>query len=159
MDIRYYAAYGSNLNIQQMTSRCPGAKIVGTAALQDHRLLCRDGQTGVYLTVELSPGHAVPLGIWSVTAAHEAILDDYERFPALYHKREYRLPVTDLNSGEIRDLDVFIYIMHETYPYGVPAQSYVTACLSGYRDFGFAPDVLHGAVAYSRSCIDSPRSQ
>ena len=29
MTKRYYIAYGSNLNIDQMSYRCPGAKVVG----------------------------------------------------------------------------------------------------------------------------------
>ena len=31
---RYYIAYGSNLNVQQMQMRCPHAKVVGTAILE-----------------------------------------------------------------------------------------------------------------------------
>ena len=35
MTKRYYIAYGSNLNIDQMSYRCPGAKVVGTSEIPD----------------------------------------------------------------------------------------------------------------------------
>ena len=50
-DKRYYIAYGSNLNVQQMRWRCPGARIIGTSELQDYRLLVKGSKTGSYLTV------------------------------------------------------------------------------------------------------------
>ena len=39
MEKRYYIAYGSNLNVQQMRMRCPNASILGTAVLKDWELL------------------------------------------------------------------------------------------------------------------------
>ena len=44
-DKRYYIAYGSNLNVQQMRWRCPGARIIGTSELQDYRLLFKGSKT------------------------------------------------------------------------------------------------------------------
>ena len=39
MEKRYYIAYGSNLNVQQMTWRCPTARIIGTSEVKDYRLM------------------------------------------------------------------------------------------------------------------------
>ena len=49
---RYYLAYGSNLNLQQMALRCPMAKPVGTAVIRDYELLFKGSKTGAYLTIE-----------------------------------------------------------------------------------------------------------
>ena len=49
---RYYIAYGSNLNVQQMRWRCPGARIIGTSEMKDYRLLFKGSKTGSYLTIE-----------------------------------------------------------------------------------------------------------
>ena len=38
MSKRLYVAYGSNLNIQQMTSRCPGARLYGTGVIENFEL-------------------------------------------------------------------------------------------------------------------------
>ena len=50
--MKYYLAYGSNLNIRQMQMRCPGAKPVGTMVLEDYELLFKGSKTGSYLTIE-----------------------------------------------------------------------------------------------------------
>ena len=47
---RYYLAYGSNLNMEQMHYRCPGAVPLGTAELEGYRLLFKGSKTGAYLT-------------------------------------------------------------------------------------------------------------
>ena len=39
MQKKYYLAYGSNLNRNQMRMRCPGAKPLGTAVIEGYRLL------------------------------------------------------------------------------------------------------------------------
>lgn len=86
MKKRYYIAYGSNLNIRQMRMRCPSARIIGTAVIQDHELLFKGSQTGSYLTIEPKVGVSVPVAVWSVEAEDEAALDRYEGFPAFYYK-------------------------------------------------------------------------
>ena len=35
---KYYLAYGSNLNLEQMSRRCPTARVVGKAQLENYRL-------------------------------------------------------------------------------------------------------------------------
>ena len=51
MEKRYYIAYGSNLNVQQMRMRCPSARIIGTSVLEDHKLLFKGSKTGSYLSL------------------------------------------------------------------------------------------------------------
>ena len=67
MQKRYYLAYGSNLNIGQMRYRCPSARIIGTAVIDDYRLLFKGSKTGSYLTIEPMTGRSVPVAVWSVT--------------------------------------------------------------------------------------------
>lgn len=61
MGKRYYAAYGSNLNIRQMRVRCLGARIIGTSMIEDYELLFKGGKTGSYLTIEKKEGASVPV--------------------------------------------------------------------------------------------------
>ena len=49
---KYYLAYGSNLNVQQMKYRCPDAKPVGTAWIHGYQSLFKGSKTGSYLTIE-----------------------------------------------------------------------------------------------------------
>lgn len=137
MEKRYYIAYGSNLNVQQMRMRCPSARIIGTSVLEDHKLLFKGSKTGSYLTVEKKPGSLVPVGVWEVTPADEKTLDRYEGFPNFYYKKELTLPVKGIRTGKIRKRRVFVYIMYENRPIGIPSISYMQTCIQGYDDFGF----------------------
>ena len=137
MEKRYYIAYGSNLNVQQMRMRCPSARIIGTSVLEDHKLFFKGSKTGSYLTVEKKPGSSVPVGVWEVTPADEKTLDRYEGFPNFYYKKELTLPVKGIRTGKIRKRRVFVYIMYENRPIGIPSISYMQTCIQGYDDFGF----------------------
>ncbi len=142
MEKRYYIAYGSNLNVRQMRMRCPSARIIGTSVLKDYELLFEGSKTGSYLTVERKLGSTVPVAVWEVTADDEKALDRYEGFPTFYYKKKLNLPIKGIRTGKIRKRNVFVYIMHEDRPIGVPSVSYMQTCLQGYNDFGFERKVL-----------------
>lgn len=146
---RYYLAYGSNLNLQQMALRCPMAKPVGTAVIRDYELLFKGSKTGAYLTIEPKSGAEVPVAVWAVELADEKRLDVYEGFPAFYYKAELELPVRYF-SGKTVARKTFVYIMHEERPLGLPSGSYVRTCLEGYGNFGFDENVLLAALENSR---------
>lgn len=149
MKNRYYIAYGSNLNIHQMFARCPGSKIIGTSVIENYQLLFKGSKTGSYLTIEPKEGRSVPVAVWSVTARDEAALDRYEGYPAFYYKAEMKLPIKGIKSGKIRTRDVFVYIMHEDRPLGLPSEYYLETCLQGYQSFRFDKKILFQAYADS----------
>ena len=147
---RYYIAYGSNLNIRQMRMRCPGARIIGTSAIPDYELLFKGSKTGAYLTIEPKAGGSVPVAAWEVTRADEQALDRYEGFPTFYYKAEMELPIKGIRSGKVRQRTVFVYIMHEERPLGIPSRDYLAVCAEGYGNFGFDRELLAQAYANSR---------
>ena len=149
MEKRYYIAYGSNLNVGQMKSRCPDARIIGTSVIKDYRLMFKGSKTGSYLTIEQAKGCQVPVGVWSVSESDERNLDFYEGVPTFYYKKEMLLPIKGIISGKIRNRKVFVYIMHEDRLLGTPSPSYLRTCLSGYKSFEFNPDYLFHAYEYS----------
>lgn len=150
MKKRYYLAYGSNLNVQQMEMRCPSARMIGTATLENYRLMFKGSKTGSYLTIEPEEGCSVPVGVWEVTSRDEFALDRYEGFPTFYYKKELKLPVTSIRTGKVQQREAFVYIMHEDRPFGVPSIMYLETCMEGYIDFGFDPNILWEAYKYSR---------
>ena len=137
MNKRYYIAYGSNLNVRQMRLRCPSARRIGTAELKGYELLFKGSKTGSYLTVEKKPNSSVPVGVWEVTPEDEKALDRYEGYPNFYYKKELTLPIKGIRTGKIRKRRVFVYIMHENRPIGIPSIPYMQTCIQGYEDFGF----------------------
>lgn len=150
MEKRYYIAYGSNLNVRQMTMRCPTARIIGTSEIHNYRLLFKGSKTGSYLTIEPEKGCSVPVAVWSVTDQDEWALDRYEGFPSFYYKKELELPITGIKTGKVRRRKVFVYIMHEDRPFGVPSSFYMRTCAEGYRYFGFDLQTLLEAFTYSQ---------
>ena len=150
MDKRYYIAYGSNLNVYQMRYRCPNARIIGTAVVPNYELLFKGSKTGSYLTIEPKEGSNVPAAVWETTAEDEFALDRYEGYPAFYYKKELVLPIKGIKTGKVRNRKVYVYIMHEDRPIGIPAKSYVRTCIEGYHNFGFDIDVLKSAYERSR---------
>ena len=150
MEKRYYLAYGSNLNVRQMMIRCPSARMIGTATIEDYRLMFKGSKTGSNLTIEPEEGCSVPVGVWEVSEADELALDRYEGFPTFYYKKELELPITGIRTGIVRQRSAFVYIMHEDRPLGVPSMRYLETCAEGYIDFGFDPNILWKAYEYSR---------
>lgn len=149
MKKRLYLAYGSNLNLEQMSYRCPDATVLGTAELKDWELLFKGSKTGSYLTVERCKGSTVPVAVWEVSAADERALDRYEGCPRFYYKKTLVLPVTNAETGEVARRRCFIYIMHEDRKLGLPCGMYVRACAEGYRAFGFDEAFLVRALKRS----------
>ena len=92
MQKKYYLAYGSNLNRNQMRMRCPGAKPLGTAVIEGYRLLFKGSKTGAYLTIEPAEGHYVPVAVWQVTEDDEKVLDRYEGHFLLQDRHQGNLP-------------------------------------------------------------------
>ena len=142
--MKYYLAYGSNLNKEQMQMRCPGAKPVGTTVLKGYELLFKGSKTGSYLTIEKKRGGKVPVGIWQVSEEHERHLDRYEGFPVFYYKKDILL-----SNGR----KAFVYIMHEDRPFGMPSAYYVNVCRIGYQDFGFDETYLFKALKKSKEML------
>lgn len=146
---RFYIAYGSNLNLPQMRGRCPGATVVGTAVIENYRLLFKGSKTGSYLTIEPKAGASVPVAAWEVSEADEAALDRYEGFPDFYYKAEMVLPIKGIRTGKVRRRRVFVYIMHEERSPGLPSAHYVAVCRAGYDFFGFSQRYLTDAIRRS----------
>ena len=150
---RYYIAYGSNLNVGQMKYRCPKAKIVGTAVLENNTLYFRGSKTGSYLTIEPEIGASVPVAIWEITPTDELSLDRYEGYPTFYYKYNYTLDVTRIDNGNTEKLDCFAYVMRNDAPVGLPTLQYVQTCIAGYRAFGFDEKILINTVERMRKIL------
>lgn len=137
---RFYIAYGSNLNLEQMARRCPTAEVVKATYLQNYRLMFRGKGTAV-ATIERRHGGKVPILIWRLQPSDEHNLDIYEGFPHLYRKETLKLTVDG------KRVQAMVYIMNEaSHPYDTPSRSYFDTIRQGYEDSGFDTKVLRQAV-------------
>lgn len=146
---KYYIAYGSNLNINQMKRRCPTARVIGTGFIEDYELLFKGSKTGGYLTIEKAEGKSLPVAIWKVTEIDEQALDRYEGYPTFYYKADVEIDIKGIKTGKEYRKKAFVYIMHEDRDVGMPSKYYVMTCLEGYKTFGFSPKYLEDAILKS----------
>ena len=142
---KLYLAYGSNLNLEMMKSRCPNANMVGHTLLKDYRLVYKGyDKYNAYLTIEPCEGKIVPLGIFNVSLSDRFKLDIYEGYPSLYHIEKKVITRNGLESKG------FIYVMNNGYDYNIPSEDYILECYKGYKDFGFDIDILKEALEYTK---------
>ena len=140
MEKTLYFAYGSNMNLEQMSRRCPNAKVAGTAFLEGYELLFRGSLHGAVATIEPKADSNVPIVIWEITPTDEEALDRYEGFPHFYHK-EYL--TVDFNGIPT---EMMVYIMNDGYDIGSPSCYYYDTIRKGYHDNGFDTSALKAAV-------------
>ena len=142
---KYYIAYGSNMDEQQMAVRCRDAGLVGTGFIQGYELLFKGSLTGCYATIEPKEESTVPVTVWAISKADEKRLDRYEGFPTFYYKKDIEVQMKD---GAITGL---VYIMHEDRHCGMPFPWYYEQMERDYRKFGFDRVILKKALEASKA--------
>ena len=149
-----YGAYGSNLNMKQMSRRCPNAVQQGSYTAKDWRLVFR----GV-ADIERSEGDEVVLGLWKITDKCLALLDVYEGFPHLYQRT--MLGNVQPASPEEPEMPLMVYTMVNDQTITAPTDRYLQSIVDGYDDFGLDRALLQPALkhAYARTTMKSTRQK
>lgn len=130
--MKYYLAYGSNLNLKAMAKRCPSAVKVGSFRLAGYKLVCWQ-----YLNLIPNSNSSVEIGVFSYAKEDEHLLDEYEDYPNLYYKE--MIPFMLNGKKEIG----LIYFMKKK-SLQKPTDEYIIECMEGYRDFNFDLNYLNG---------------
>lgn len=131
---KLYVAYGSNLNLAQMATRCPTATIYATGILQNWEIIYRGEPDNSYATIRKKDGSDVPVLVWTLQDSDEQELDIYENFPTLYEKE---MITVDSNGTKIEGM---IYIMNQKEKAGKPSITYIETIRQGYIDNSFDLD-------------------
>lgn len=137
---RYYLAYGSNMNTDEMKLRCPFAKLHKVDELKDYELQFRGGNGTAYLTVEPKEGSSVYVALWKVTDHDKTMLDYYEGYHKLYHIEKINLKFDD------KTYPCFMYVMNGGYGYELPTMNYYHRCMSAYKHLGLDGNSLKHAL-------------
>ena len=137
----FYAAYGSNLSVSQMSYRCPDAKIIGTGKIMDYKLVFR-----LHADIEKhegsDTGSYVPVLIWRISKADEKRLDRYEGVKGGYYHQENVSVVMD----DGKELVAMVYIMNTQDTVSPPDDLYYKIIDDGYEHFGFDKKILETAL-------------
>lgn len=123
--MKYYLAYGSNLNKRQMKRRCPDAVPVGACTVRGYELVFRN-----VATIEPKPGASVQAAVWQISDKDEMSLDRYEGFPRLYRKEDFWVTVDG------KTVRAMAYVMEPGIPKALPRTDYLMTIMRGYDDFG-----------------------
>ena len=136
----FYAAYGSNLSVSQMSYRCPDSEIVGTGKIMDYKLVFR-----LHADIEKHEGEFVPVLIWRISKADEKRLDRYEGVKGgYYHQEEVSVVMDDEADG--KELVAMAYIMNTQDTVSPPDAGYYQIIDEGYEHFGFDKKILETAL-------------
>jgi gamma-glutamylcyclotransferase (GGCT)/AIG2-like uncharacterized protein YtfP len=134
--VALYAAYGSNLDPEQMRVRCPHSPMRGPGWLVGWRLTFGGedlGWEGSLATVVEDPGSQVYVMVYDVPAQDEDALDEWEAAnTGLY--RKIRVRVQTLNGDEL----CWLYVL-DGYEGGLPSARYL-GVMADAAERGGAPD-------------------
>lgn len=140
MSKRLYVAYGSNLNLRQMKSRCPTAKLYGTGTVEGYELQFKGQPNSAFATIAPKEGASVPVAVFEIKPQDEQSLDRYEGYPSHYFKQD--VPV-QLDGEEVKAM---VYLMNLKMGFGMPSPYYYQTVYEGYNDCELDTDVLDQAV-------------
>ena len=138
-----YAAYGSNMNLEQMSRRCPAAKVFAKGTVEGYELEFRGSSSwgGGVATIAKNPETNVPVLIWELTEACEKSLDIYEGFPTFYFKKNI---LVTLENGRRRRC--MAYIMTDGYTVAPPSKAYLIGIAEGYKSARIPLKPLYDAL-------------
>jgi gamma-glutamylcyclotransferase (GGCT)/AIG2-like uncharacterized protein YtfP len=142
-------AYGSNMDRASMRRRCPGARAIGPAWLDNWRfIVTRDG----YASIVPAPGEVVHGVLWHLSPRDLAAVNAYESLDSgLYHRR--MLPVRRA-SGCIRAL---VYVGRDRCP-GRPKPGYHDVVVAAARAWNLPEDYVRGLERLAPSRLSTARA-
>ena len=136
-----YAAYGSNMDPEQMLLRCPHSPMAGTGWLEGWRLTFSGGDIGwegALATVVEEPGSRVFVVFYDVSEEDEQRLDRWEGSELGIH-RKIRLRVdTDDNQSVL----AWLYVM-DAYEGGLPSARYIGVMADAAEKAGAPAEYVH----------------
>ena len=125
-NIRFYFAYGSNINQEQMAFRCNDALPVAIAYVRNFRFVINS--MGVATIIPVS-GLVVRGVLWQISKSDEKELDTYEGVSSnLYTKERCNVLVGDEN------LESLVYIATNS-ELGSPRKNYLETIIEGIVSF------------------------
>lgn len=154
----YYFAYGSNLDCEQLRSRCRSARVVSRATLPGY-VLAFGGHSrrwdGAVATVLRSVGGLVEGVLYAMNVADITTLDGFEGHPRSY-SRVSRF--VSLEDGQRRRAHVYIQPRAQ-WVSGPPSSEYLAVLRREYLEHGFDARSLALAANAGRTLPFSPAAR
>lgn len=138
-ELMLYFAYGSNMNHEQMSKRCPNARFLCRAYLENHKFVYDGHSTtrkGPVANVVQENGNKVWGGLFEVNKDNLSALDYCEGYPNSYNRTD--LDIKD-DEGIIRKAIVYSRTGKDL---GKPSKEYREITLQGARDCGLPNEYI-----------------
>lgn len=141
-----YIAYGSNLNKEQMSFRCPTAKVVGKGMVNNYSLVFNTH-------ADIIPDNMgeVPVLVWNINSDKEwETLDKYEGFPRYYVKQNIAVNMEDGSQ-----VTAIAYVMaNDRKGFCLPYREYFETIREGYRWQNMDEGYLWNALDYTDRMVE-----
>jgi gamma-glutamylcyclotransferase (GGCT)/AIG2-like uncharacterized protein YtfP len=136
----YYFGYGMNTNIDSMARRCPSARSLGSAVVNDWQF-----RFAYHADVVPKVGARTVGVLWEITDECLSSLDILEGYPSYYQRKI--VPVTYRN----RQYDSIMYYMMPGNQESPPPQNYWKMLMEGYIEHNVSRRQLWTAL--ENSCL------
>jgi len=134
-----YFAYGSNMDVEQMRTRCPGAEMLDQAVVRGASF--RINRYGVATII---PSASSVYGVlWEISADDERNLSVYEGETTEFYLKES----VWVEPARMKPLTAMIYLAANIQP-GKPRPGYLELILSAARAQGFPDEYLSNLASW-----------
>ncbi len=132
----YYFAYGSNMDVEQMKQRCPGAVLVDKVYIDGYKFLINERGVG---TIVRDISKTVYGILWLITKEDEKALDRYEGI-GQYHYFKIDLETLSIDNPG-KSYYALAYIAYNNIP-GKPREGYVERVVEAARMNGLKEEYI-----------------
>jgi hypothetical protein len=162
-----YFAFGSNLDPDQMKVRCPGHRVVGMAALRDHKLvfpIFSNSWNGGVASLQLSHGNDVWGVVYDLTEDDLRSLDGYEGYHGpgaqnLYEREPLWVELVRPEDGSVpRRVKAFAYLARVAANPSPPSPAYMDAVIKGAIAHGLSDEYV-AALRRIPTLSDAPSAE
>lgn len=141
-----YAAYGSNINLEQMRFRCPNSRVIGKGYIKDYKLTFN-----YHADIIPFKGSETPVLFWEIDEEDWKNLDRYEGYPKYYIKKTVKA------MFEGKEIECIVYVMTQNDFYAAPTYEYYRTILCGYEENNMYCSFLGDALVESMIKNGEPR--
>ncbi len=134
---KYFIAYGTNINYNELTKAFPDAKILSYGYIQNYALEFVGYDGHAIATLAKKRGAKTPVAIWEFPPELRFTIANFEPFPYLYK----RIKVTAIVGGKTK-MRGEVYVTKQKLRHGRPSEEYLNTLRAGYREAGFDENLI-----------------
>lgn len=134
--MRYYFAYGANMDLDTMYKRCPYVKFIEAGELKGYRFIIN--KRGV-ASIVLDKDSSVFGIIWTITENDEGFLDHYEGVKGGWYFK-HTVTVKEI-TDKTNTYDCLVYIASDPNE-GKPIEDYFTNIIKWAKNYHFPKEYV-----------------